>query len=150
MEKINWINGQAGGTPLSAENLNQMQDNIEKEIEGKVLYENANGDNSGNINLNDSVSNYDEVKIDYVVTAGDYKITESKKVPVLSGANIGLTCFMAHSESLQLLVIGRYSLSGALLTRIYETRTRIAEGVSVGWDGKSTGIYITKITGYKY
>jgi len=29
MEKINWINGQAGGTPLSAENLNQMQDNIE-------------------------------------------------------------------------------------------------------------------------
>lgn len=32
MEKINWINGQAGGTPLSAENLNQMQDNIEKAI----------------------------------------------------------------------------------------------------------------------
>lgn len=33
MEKINWINGQAGGTPLSAENLNQMQDNIEDAIE---------------------------------------------------------------------------------------------------------------------
>jgi len=32
MEKINWINGQAGGTPLSAENLNQMQDNIEEAI----------------------------------------------------------------------------------------------------------------------
>lgn len=32
MEKINWINGQAGGTPLSAENLNQMQDNIENAI----------------------------------------------------------------------------------------------------------------------
>lgn len=32
MEKINWINGQAGGTPLSAENLNQMQDNIEDAI----------------------------------------------------------------------------------------------------------------------
>ncbi len=28
MEKFNWINGQAGGTPLSAENLNQMQDNL--------------------------------------------------------------------------------------------------------------------------
>ena len=33
MNKINWINGQAGGTPLSAENLNQMQDNIEDAIE---------------------------------------------------------------------------------------------------------------------
>lgn len=33
MEKINWINGQSGGTPLSAENLNLMQDNIEKEIQ---------------------------------------------------------------------------------------------------------------------
>ena len=32
MNKINWINGQAGGTPLSAENLNQMQDNIEEAI----------------------------------------------------------------------------------------------------------------------
>lgn len=28
MSKFNWINGQAGGTPLSAENLNQMQDNL--------------------------------------------------------------------------------------------------------------------------
>lgn len=33
MNKINWINGQAGGTPLSAENLNQMQDNIEDAID---------------------------------------------------------------------------------------------------------------------
>ena len=32
MDKINWINGQAGGTPLSAENLNQMQDNVENEF----------------------------------------------------------------------------------------------------------------------
>lgn len=32
MEKINWINGQSGGTPLSAENLNLMQDNAENAI----------------------------------------------------------------------------------------------------------------------
>lgn len=36
MEKINWINGQAGGTPLSAENLNQMQDNIEEAINENI------------------------------------------------------------------------------------------------------------------
>ena len=34
MQKINWINGQAGGTPLSAENLNLMQDYIEEAMEG--------------------------------------------------------------------------------------------------------------------
>lgn len=28
MGKFNWIDGQAGGTPLSAENLNQMQNNL--------------------------------------------------------------------------------------------------------------------------
>ena len=41
MEKINWINGQAGGTPLSAENLNRMQDNIEEainEVDDKLNY----------------------------------------------------------------------------------------------------------------
>lgn len=32
MEKINWINGQSGGTPISAENLNLMQDNAENAI----------------------------------------------------------------------------------------------------------------------
>jgi len=32
MQKINWINGQAGGTPLSAENLNLMQTYIEEAI----------------------------------------------------------------------------------------------------------------------
>ena len=32
MNKINWINGQSGGTPLSAENLNLMQNNIEDAI----------------------------------------------------------------------------------------------------------------------
>lgn len=41
MNKINWINGQAGGTPLSAENLNQMQDNAEEaidEVDEKLNY----------------------------------------------------------------------------------------------------------------
>ena len=41
MDKINWINGQAGGTPLSAENLNLMQDNIEEainEVDDKLNY----------------------------------------------------------------------------------------------------------------
>lgn len=41
MEKINWINGQSGGTPISAENLNLMQDNAENAINSlKSIVEN--------------------------------------------------------------------------------------------------------------
>ena len=38
MEKINWINGQSGGTPISAENLNLMQDNAEEAIDEVTTY----------------------------------------------------------------------------------------------------------------
>ena len=55
MNKINWINGQAGGTPLSAENLNQMQDNIEDAIDEvqsiaeKIIKESGNTTVDGKI-----------------------------------------------------------------------------------------------------
>lgn len=38
MNKITWVNGQSGGTPLSAENLNLMQDNIEEAIDEKLSF----------------------------------------------------------------------------------------------------------------
>lgn len=69
MEKINWVNGQAGGTPLSAENMNQMQDYIEEAINnitGHVLW--ANSDITSDfaaqtVNLTDT--DYDFIKIVY-------------------------------------------------------------------------------------
>lgn len=160
MNKINFENLPSTNTPISAENLNLMQDNIESEIieqeqildekiEGTVLFEVANGDNGSNFSLNDTISNYKEVKIDYVVSMGSYIINESKRTPIRDGNCVSLTCFMAHSDSVQLLDIGRYLFSGNTLTRVLETRTRIAIDNTVTWDGASTGIYITKITGYK-
>lgn len=38
MDRITWINGQAGGTSLSAENLNQMETNIENAINNVQTY----------------------------------------------------------------------------------------------------------------
>ena len=70
MNKINWINGQAGGTPLSAENLNQMQDNIEDAINNldktsSTLINWTNFTESGAIEytLNDNVTNYRYIHI---------------------------------------------------------------------------------------
>lgn len=159
MEKINWINGQAGGTPLSAENLNQMQDNIEKEItkqqevlnkrtEGTVLFESVNGDNNSGIILNDTIANYKEVKVDYVVGVGNYKINESKRTPITDGNYICLNYITAHSETLQLFCTGRYLFSGATVTREYLIRSRLDATPQLGWDEAVTNIYITKITGY--
>lgn len=157
MEKINWINGQAGGTPLSAENLNQMQDNIEdaiseldKKNEGITLYENINGSNESSLELNQSISNFSEVKIDYVCGTENYNINESKRTPINSGNCVSLSCLIAHSDVVQLLDIGRYLFSGTSVTRVHETRTRILSSNAVSWDGTSSGIYITKITGYKF
>ena len=67
---------------------------LNKKITGTVLYENANGDNGSNFTLNDTISNYKEVKIDYVVSMGDYTISESKKVSIKDGQCVSLTCFM--------------------------------------------------------
>lgn len=42
MEKINFQNGVSGGTPINADNLNRLQDNIENAIPTKnVLWENT-------------------------------------------------------------------------------------------------------------
>ena len=54
MEKIEFKNNEE--PYLSAENLNQMQDNIEKSVDGVVLYENASGSN-GDITLNENRKN---------------------------------------------------------------------------------------------
>ena len=134
--------------------LQQERIDVEKKLAtkantGTVLFENANGDNGSNFTLNDTISNYKEVKIDYVVAMGGYIINESKRSPITDGNCVSLTCFMAHSNAVQLLDIGRYLASGNTLTRIYETRSRISEDNTAKWDGTSTGIYITKITGYK-
>lgn len=62
MEKINFVNN---STPyLSAENLNQMQSNVENAINGVVLYENADGSNE-TITLNDNATNYSFIEIFY-------------------------------------------------------------------------------------
>ena len=87
MNKINWVNGQSGGTPLSAENLNLMQDNIEDAIDenttkinqlenkipiSKKIWANSNSTTSFNaqtIVLDEALTNYDAFEIIYRISA---------------------------------------------------------------------------------
>ena len=59
--RINWQDGESGGTPLSAENLNKMDEGI-YELSPHVLYNNSNG-SAQTITLNDSAANYSYLEI---------------------------------------------------------------------------------------
>lgn len=149
MDKINWINGQAGGTPLSAENLNLMQDNIEDAIddsqtliEGTTLYSNSEG-TAGDITLTDNLSNYSKVEIVYYVSYGDGNVySTTGKIPVSS---------RIHLSS---LFIGANSQFNSYCKRLNASGTQITVGsdrryISTGGGTDGTYTYITEIIGYK-
>lgn len=69
---------------LGADNLNQLQTNIEKAIYGTVLYSNSSG-TTGNITFSENISNGDSIEIIYRYS-NNYKSTG--KIPFTSGMNI--------------------------------------------------------------
>lgn len=101
MNKINWINGQAGGTPLSAENLNLMQTYTEDAInevvakmQGTVLYSNNAGTKDDSITFTGgTISEGELIEILY----GRFRVSDSSmsykttgKIPYFSGMSISL------------------------------------------------------------
>ena len=94
MERIIFEDLPSTNTPINAENLNKIQENTENAIEeGKkyceaiLLYQNADGINSGEITLNDSVENYKRLKIFYF--DGD-NVNSSTEVYEPNGKTISL------------------------------------------------------------
>lgn len=70
MNKINFEDLPSTNTPLNANNLNVLQSNVENSINGTVLWENPNpGDENGfpgqTVSLNDNISNYRAISIQY-------------------------------------------------------------------------------------
>lgn len=160
MEKINWQNGESGGTPLSAENLNLMQDNIENAIEekqvnideqcgllnekivGTVLYEDETG-TSGDITLNEAIENFKYFEIEsYVVYTKQKVYVTTGKLPIfakdrvhLNNSFVGGNNFMTYCKRVNIL-----GTDVAVQSDRSFNETNIA-------DGNFT--YITKITGYE-
>lgn len=81
MKKINFANNSE--PYLSAENLTQMQDNIEEAINGVVLFE---GSTTGNVLLNNT-SNYKTIKIFYKNGDG---YSDSKEILLSNGIKASL------------------------------------------------------------
>lgn len=64
MKKINWENSPSTKTPLSAENLNLMQENIEKAVNGVVLFRDIQG-TTENITFSSPIEEGNTIEIHY-------------------------------------------------------------------------------------
>ena len=62
MQKIEFKDLPSTDTPINSENLNLLQTNVESAINGVVLYDN-DGNNYGEISLNDNVDNYNYLEV---------------------------------------------------------------------------------------
>ena len=160
MEKINWINGQAGGTPLSAENLNQMQTNIEDAIDevntslntkitGTSLYEDSTG-TKGTVTLSDSAANYNFLEIFFYNSSTGTNTHKFIKVFNPNNKNILLDFVDFNSSSLN-FETRVMLISGTSISNVRRRHYTIADSESwTPYGSASDSIYITKVVGYNY
>jgi len=137
----------SGATPLSASNLNAMQDGIYEDIDKKqgkfeVLYSNPSGE-SGNITLSKSVSNYSYIEIFY--NREGYE--NSCKI---SGNKASLIAHRTLSSNNQTYIgFKNITLSGtSLIVDSYQDWNNIWNSSDVVAQNNNA-ILITKVLGYK-
>lgn len=144
MEKIIFEDLPSTNTPLNAENLNKIQDNIEDAIQELinkeiVLYENATGSN-GTITLSDSIENYKYVEIEFRYWENYlplFRFYNSSGKPF---------CFSAQVDDSN-FIRGKFNINDTTLTREITRLTSISNGVVSSID--EGNIYITRVVGYQ-
>lgn len=149
--RINWKDGESGGTPLSAENLNKMDKGIyDANSKSNVLYS-GSIKTYGNYQLRDNVNNYDYIEV-FAGRGTDFggnsvklrSVQGSGKVPLFYVNNPGTSAYI-HLMS--------FSFSGTTFS--YDSNTEINlfnnDSVVVRKATESTLSYDTihKIVGWK-
>lgn len=139
MKRIDWEGRPSTRTPISADNLNLMQDNIEEYIKGVVLYENENGIGEGEFTLNDDINNYKRlVFFDELKNKVGECLTDAQQV-VLMARDQGQVNFTT--------TIARLNIEESTF-RFYSNLRNYFDG-SV-WRRNNFKLYVTKVIGYKY
>lgn len=148
MKKINWENEPSTATPINADNLNLMQDNIEEEqeiIKGTLLYSNDSGEKR-NVTLNDNISEYNIIEIFYTIN------TRSSSVKTCNFKNnekISLN-INAVSSSTYVNIIKEIQLQNQSIIKIQERTFYVYANGTQHSFSESDSIAITKVIGYKY
>lgn len=151
MEKINFVNKPNTDTPINADNLNLLQDNVEESIDslenninGTILYEDAEG-TIENITLSDYVTNYKIIDIFY---RDDNYIFASSRLAVINGAWYTINVIQYDSSIHQVIIRGKnIQLSNKeIINGNYCALVLSGGGVSPYWNNN---IVIYKVIGYK-
>lgn len=151
MDKINWINGQAGGTPLSAENLNLMQDNAEDAIDevidtinGTTLYDNSTG-TTGDVTLSQSIANMKRLRISGFHVYSDIAYHFCQEFDVILDGKTSLFAKSQDGASNSYACTEVLTLNSTSITRGSQYLIPLNGNTRI-----DTTIYITKVTGYNY
>lgn len=150
MDKINFVN--KGQPAINDTNLNKMQDNIEKALEGVVLYENASG-STGDITLSESAANFKYLEIFYkrYSTAGEYGTPcKSEKVNNPNGKYAILNMNYSGGDILQISA-EEVQINGTKITR-YSDYLMLGVNITSGeivQHEKTTHFLIEKVVGFK-
>ena len=159
MEKITFTNNT--GEPISADNLNKIQSNVEKEISSLnkkdtematdienlksfVLYENPSGTRD-NITLSDDVKNYKY--LEFIGYGSVFNQMAYVKYDVTSGKDIPLYCISTNGEQIRFNVI-TYKVSANTLTKDKDI-SFLFISTSNASTSHQNDLRITKVLGYK-
>lgn len=130
----------SGDTPLSSENLNKMQTDLQEEIEitkGTILYEGETG-TLGNVPLNDDATNYKYIEVfGHRSDRNLYtKVRTNKPYFDLNHVRYANNGFYFYAKE--------YSINGSMLNVEYSKFTYTDSAIQ-----EETETYITKVVGYK-
>lgn len=147
MEKIIFEDYPSTKTPISANNLNKIQDNAENAINGVILYENADGSKEA-ITLSDNLSNYKFIEIFYKTNDG---IHSGNKIYMPEGKSINLSGgFPAREgEERQWIKETVWECSGNKITPLYFSEVGIYNAEDIGKQFTINIVLIYLVVGYK-
>lgn len=140
--RINWQDGESGGTPLSAENLNKMDEGI-YELSPHVLYNNSNG-SATTITLNDSAANYSYLEIYFMAE----NVFSSVKVYSPNNKQVQLNIDVLFNSS-NYYKNSKWKIEGTAIT--YKEANQYAlnsNGIS-DFVSSANAVKITTVIGYK-
>lgn len=137
----------SGQTPLSAENMNKLQTDLENQInedKTEILYEDNIG-TTGNITLSEIASNFSYLEIFY---KNDNNRHQSIKVDNPNNKTISLLSTSLDSNTASNIKIKDMQISGTIISVIHTQELNFWNSSWHNNDGKNM-IYINKVVGYR-
>lgn len=148
MNKIIFKNKPDLSTPISAEILNLLQDNVENAINGTTLYNSSTG-TVQNVTLSQSVANFNSIEIYYARRKSDGTYEHSsKRIDTPNGKTVNLDMVRFSSSATMQVAAKQIKISGTSITVVGYDSVNITSNNAMSGYSNSDSIYIMKVVGY--